>query len=47
LTDATLTDTNPLGVSNAFTGAAAEVSVREGRLVVLFAGLPEDSDLFA
>ncbi len=46
LTDATLTDTNPLGVSNAFTGEAAEVSVREGRLIVLYAGLPEDSDLF-
>ena len=46
LTDATLTDTNPLGVSNAFTGEAAEVSVRAGRLVVLYAGLPEDSDLF-
>ena len=47
LTDATLTDANPLGVSNAFTGAPAEVSVREGRLVVLYAGLPEDSDLFS
>jgi len=47
LTDATLTDTNPLGVSNAFTGEPAEVSVREGRLVVLFTGLPEDSDLFS
>jgi len=46
LTDATLTDTNPLGVSNAFTGESAEVSVRQGRLVVLYAGLPEDSDLF-
>ena len=46
LDDATLTDTNPLGVSNAFTGAPAEVSVREGRLVVLYAGLPQDSDLF-
>jgi thiamine pyrophosphokinase len=46
LTDATLTDTNPLGVSNAFTGEIAEVSVRSGRLVVLYAGLPEDSDLF-
>ena len=46
LTDATLTDTNPLGVSNAFTEEAAEVSVREGRLVVLYAGSPEDSDLF-
>jgi len=47
LTDATLTDTNPLGVSNAFTGEPAEVSVRVGRLVVLFAGLPEDSELFS
>ncbi len=47
LTDATLTDTNPLGVSNAFTGEIAEVSVRAGRLVVLYAGLPEDSDLFS
>jgi thiamine pyrophosphokinase len=46
LNDATLTDTNPLGVSNAFTGEHAEVRVRDGRLVVLFAGLPEDSDLF-
>lgn len=47
LNDATLSDTNPLGVSNAFTGEAAEVSVQEGRLVVLYAGLPEDSDLFS
>ena len=47
LTNATLTDSNPLGVSNAFTGAPAEVSVRAGRLLVLYAGLPEDSDLFA
>ena len=46
LNDATLLDTNPLGVSNAFTGAPAEVSVREGRLVVLYAGLPQDCDLF-
>jgi thiamine pyrophosphokinase len=46
LHDATLTDTNPLGVSNAFTGEAAEVSVRAGRLVVLYAGLPEDCGLF-
>lgn len=45
LNDATLTDTNPLGVSNAFTGAVAEVSVRAGRLVVLYTGAPEDSDL--
>ena len=46
LDDATLTNDNPLGVSNAFTGAAAEVSVRQGRLLVIYAGLPEDSDLF-
>lgn len=46
LNDATLLDTNPLGVSNAFTGESAEVSVREGRLLVLYTGLPEDSDLF-
>ena len=47
LTNATLRDVNPLGVSNAFTGEAAEVSVKKGRLVVLYAGLPADSDLFA
>ena len=46
LNDATLLDTNPLGVSNAFTGEAAELSVREGRLVVLYAGKPHDSSLF-
>ena len=46
LTNATLTDTNPLGVSNAFTGEAAELSVRSGRLVVLYAGKPQDSSLF-
>ena len=46
LNDAQLTDINPLGVSNAFTGEAAEVSVREGRLVVLYAGKPQDSSLF-
>jgi thiamine pyrophosphokinase len=46
LTDATLTDTNPLGVSNAFTGEAAEVCVKQGRLVVVYAGTPEDCGLF-
>jgi len=46
LNDAQLSDTNPLGVSNAFTGAAAEVSVRDGRLIVLYAGKPQDSSLF-
>ena len=47
LDDATLRDTNPLGVSKAFTGEPAEISVRSGRLVVLYAGLVEDSDLFS
>lgn len=46
LEEATLTDDNPLGVSNAFTGKAAEICVREGRLLVFYAGAPEDSDLF-
>ncbi len=46
LNDATLLDTNPLGVSNAFTGEAAFLSVREGRLVVLYAGKPDDSSIF-
>ncbi|MEA4869113.1 MAG: thiamine diphosphokinase [Christensenella sp.] len=47
LDNATLTDDHPLGVSNAFTGVTAEVSVRAGRLLIVYAGLPEDSDLFA
>ncbi len=46
LNDATLTDTKPIGVSNAFTGAPAEIAVRSGRLAVLYAGRPEDSNLF-
>lgn len=36
LHDAVLTSAFPLGVSNAFTGAAAEVSVREGTLLVMW-----------
>lgn len=38
LTDATLTDEMPLGVSNEFTGAASEITVREGTLVILWRG---------
>ncbi|NLI55287.1 MAG: thiamine diphosphokinase [Clostridiales bacterium] len=46
LDDATLTDANPLGVSNAFTGAPAELSVRSGRLLVYYEGTPADCGLF-
>ena len=46
LTDATLTDDFPLGVSNAFTGAPAEIAVGQGRLLVLWGAALEDSDLF-
>lgn len=46
LDNATLTDTSPIGVSNAFTGARAEVSVRQGRLLVYYEGTPEDCGLF-
>ena len=46
LDNATLTDDNPLGVSNAFTGQAAQISVGEGRLLVFYSGGPEASDLF-
>ncbi len=38
LTDATLTPVWPLGVSNAFTGKAAAVAVRDGTLTVLWEG---------
>lgn len=47
LTNAHLTDDFPLGVSNAFTGAPALVSVLQGRLLVLYGANAEDSDLFA
>ena len=46
LTDATLTDDFPLGVSNAFTGAPAEIAVGQGRLLVLWGAALGDSDLF-
>ncbi|MCL2826959.1 MAG: thiamine diphosphokinase [Eggerthellaceae bacterium] len=36
LSGATLSDTEPLGVSNEFTGSPAEVSVGEGTLLVFF-----------
>ena len=35
LSDATLTNTFPLGVSNAFTGAPAEIRVEDGTLVIV------------
>ena len=46
LDNATLTDDNPLGVSNEFTGQPAQISVGDGRLIVFYSGVPEDSDLF-
>lgn len=36
LTDATLVSRIPLGVSNEFTGAAAEISIRSGILIVIY-----------
>lgn len=37
LTDATVTPENPVGVSNEFTGAESEITVRDGSLAVLWA----------
>ena len=36
LTDATLSNTYPLGVSNEFTGVNSEIEVRKGTLIVIF-----------
>jgi hypothetical protein len=47
LTDAHLTDDFPHGVSNAFTGAPASVSVSDGRLLVIYGAGIRDSDLFS
>lgn len=47
LTRGTLTDTFPLGVSNEFIGKRAQVSVRGGRLIVIFPvdqGMPVYTD---
>jgi len=46
LTAATLTEDFPLGVSNAFTGVEASVAVGNGKLLVLWQGSLEDTDLF-
>lgn len=45
LTDGTLTGSNPLGVSNEFTGQPAHVSVADGTLLVLWRGDNVTADL--
>lgn len=45
LTDGTLTGSNPLGVSNEFTGQSAHVSVTDGTLLVLWRGDNVTADL--
>jgi thiamine pyrophosphokinase len=47
LDQATVTTDFPIGVSNAFTGKSARVSVESGRLLVAWEGSHIDTDLFA
>ena len=42
LDNATIKNEHPLGVSNEFTGAQATVSVRDGTLIITWAGEPDD-----
>ena len=41
LDNATVTSDYPIGVSNEFTGASATVAVRNGTLIIVWAGSPE------
>ncbi len=47
LTDAELSPRDPVGVSNSFTGAAAEISVRDGCLLIFIEGTPGPERLFS
>lgn len=46
LTEATLTCDYPLGVSNAFTGAPARITVRNGNLIIVWNGRTDKTDFF-